>query len=469
MNRITITTINESVKNASYAVRGRIVARAQDLQKAGKTIISCNIGNPHALGQKGISFVRNVLALVLAPHAKIEGPKDIYLRANRYLSSISDIGAYTDSQGILAVRQDVCKFLHERDGFEASPENIFLTNGASEAVRLCMQTIIRSSSSGFKDGVLLPIPQYPLYSALSTLLDAQLVPYYLDESKDWNCSCESLSEALSNANRDRIVTRALVVINPGNPTGQVLDESSIREIIAWARKEQICLMADEVYQENVYKNGAKFVSFRKVALDMQAFVGENPLQLISFHSVSKGFLGECGFRGGYFELLGIPAEVKQEIYKLASISLCSNTIGQITTGLMVQPPQPGDESYEGYIQERNAIMDSLKRRAVRLSTALNELEGVSCNLIDGAMYAFPTIKLPTKAVSSAASSGIEADEMYCLELLEETGIVVVPGSGFKQVEGTHHFRTTILPDEDKIEQVIVKLKDFHSNFLKKYE
>jgi len=90
-------------------------------------------------------------------------------------------------------------------------------------------------------------------------------------------------------------------------------------------------------------------------------------------------------------------------------------------------------------------------------------------LIDGAMYAFPTIKLPTKAVSSAASSGIEADEMYCLELLEETGIVVVPGSGFKQVEGTHHFRTTILPDEDKIEQVIVKLKDFHSNFLKKYE
>jgi aspartate/methionine/tyrosine aminotransferase len=195
MNRITITTINESVKNASYAVRGRIVARAQDLQKAGKTIISCNIGNPHALGQKGISFVRNVLALVLAPHAKIEGPKDIYLRANRYLSSISDIGAYTDSQGILAVRQDVCKFLHERDGFEASPENIFLTNGASEAVRLCMQTIIRSSSSGFKDGVLTPIPQYPLYSALSTLLDAQLVPYYLDESKDWNCSCESLSEA----------------------------------------------------------------------------------------------------------------------------------------------------------------------------------------------------------------------------------------------------------------------------------
>jgi len=113
-------------------------------------------------------------------------------------------------------------------------------------------------------------------------------------------------------------------------------------------------------------------------------------------------------------------------------------------------------------------MDSLKRRAVRLSQQLNELDGVSCNAIDGAMYAFPTITLPRNAVAAAKSQGIEADELYCLELLEETGIIIVPGSGFKQVEGTFHFRTTILPDEEKIEQVITKLKEFHSSFLKKY-
>ena len=160
--------------------------------------------------------------------------------------------------------------------------------------------------------------------------------------------------------------------------------------------------------------------------------------------------------------------MKQEIYKLASISLCSNTIGQICTGLMVQPPKQGEESYEIYIKEKNAIMESLKRRAVRLSAALNELNGVSCNTIDGAMYAFPTITLPTKAVAVASSNGIAPDEMYCMELLEATGIVVVPGSGFKQVEGTFHFRTTILPDEEQIEIVISKLKEFHTNFLKKY-
>ena len=121
---------------------------------------------------------------------------------------------------------------------------------------------------------------------------------------------------------------------------------------------------------------------------MNAFDGPNPLQLISFHSISKGFLGECGLRGG------IPEEVKQEIYKLSSISLCGNTIGQIGAGLMVNPPAPGDESYEVYQAEKSAILTSLNRRAVKLTEAINKLPEVSCNAIEGAMYAFPTITLP---------------------------------------------------------------------------
>jgi alanine transaminase len=108
----------------------------------------------------------------------------------------------------------------------------------------------------------------------------------------------------------------------------------------------------------------------------------------------KGFVGECGLRGGYFELLGFPNDVKQEIYKIASISLCSNTIGQIATGLMVAPPKVGDESYVSYTKEKNDILESLNRRSFLLSKALNNLEGISCNNIDGALYAFPTIKLP---------------------------------------------------------------------------
>jgi alanine transaminase len=182
----------------------------------------------------------------------------------------------------------------------------------------------------------------------------------------------------------------------------------------------------------------------------------------------QGFLGECGLRGGYFEILGICNEVKGEILKLASIALCSNSIGQLATGLMVNPPAPGEPSYELYVQERDAILASLKRRAEKMTDALNTLEGVSCTNIDGAMYAFPTIDLPDKAIKAAQAAGIEPDALYCMELLENTGIVVVPGSGFKQEEGTHHFRTTILPPEESIDDVVSLLKTFHASFLKRY-
>lgn len=255
--------------------------------------------------------------------------------------------------------------------------------------------------------------------------------------------------------------------------GQVMPKAVMVDIVEWCRKHQICLMADEVYQENLWET-AKFTSFRKVAFELNSFQEsvnrEHPgLQLISFHSISKGFLGECGLRGGYFELLGIPDDVKQELYKLASISLCSNTIGQIAAGLMVRPPIPGDESYETYEREKNHILSSLSRRAKRMRDALNSLEGVSCTNIAGAMYAFPSITLPKKAVEKAKEKGLHADELYCGELLESTGIVVVPGSGFGQREGTYHFRTTILPPEDKLDLVINKLTTFHRSFLERYK
>ena len=154
--------------------------------------------------------------------------------------------------------------------------------------------------------------------------------------------------------------------------------------------------------------------------------------------------------------------------KLASISLCSNTVGQITTGLMVNPPQLSDASYEVYMKEKNGILESLKRRANALSGALNKLDGVSCNSIDGAMYAFPTITLPSKYIERAKTLNKVPDVLYCLDLLQNTGIVVVPGSGFGQKNGTFHFRTTILPPEDKMADVVNLLASFHSKLMKDY-
>lgn len=297
-NRININTINSFVKGASYAVRGPIVARSQELSSKlaepgnnlpFKKIISCNIGNPHALNQKSISFVRDVISIVLNPTLldRVTFPEDVVKRATEYIRCTPEIGAYTESQGLLKVREEISSFLKKRDGYDANPNNLFLTNGASDGVRLCMQSLIRDPSSGFRDGVLTPIPQYPLYSALGTLLQSALVPYYLNEAAGWACSANDLAESLAKAEIDGISTRALVVINPGNPTGQVLSEDNMQDIVSFCVEKGICLMADEVYQENVWKPGAKFTSFRKVAMDMGAIKGADGLQLISFHSISK--------------------------------------------------------------------------------------------------------------------------------------------------------------------------------------
>lgn len=136
---------------------------------------------------------------------------------------------------------------------------------------------------------------------------------------------------------------------------------------------------------------------------------------------------------------------------------------------MVNPPKVGDPSYFLYQKERDEIYDSLKRRAIKLTTFLNTLEGVTCNAAQGAMYAFPQIRLPPKAIEEAKKIGKSPDTFYCLSMLDQKGIVVVPGSGFGQKDGTFHFRTTFLPQESKIDMVMERMKEFHGDFLKKYK
>jgi len=258
----------------------------------------------------------------------------------------------------------------------------------------------------------------------------------------------------------------MVVINPGNPTGSCLTEKNIEDILQFCHKEHILLMADEVYQENVYGK-EQFVSFKKKLFQLPSHI-RNEIELISFHSTSKGLLGECGKRGGYFELTNIDSDIKGLIYKLLSITLCPNITGQITMDIMVAPPQPGDPSYDLYQSERQAIYNSLKRRASLVVDKLNSLPQVSCQRAEGALYAFPRIELPSKAIKRAKEESLEPDMYYCLKLLEETGLCVVPGSGFGQKEGQYHFRTTFLPSEEHLEEVLASYEKFHKKFLKTY-
>lgn len=366
------------------------------------------------------------------------------------------------------MRKNVARFINLRDGYPendayATPENVFLTDGASPGVQTILKLLIR----GEKDGVMTPIPQYPLYSATIAALGGSLIPYYLVEEKNWGLELEELNSSVKKAKESGILPRALVVINPGNPTGSCLTDQNMEQIIKFCHENNILLMADEVYQENVYAKNKSFTSFKKKLYSMPQQYRN--LELVSFHSTSKGVTGECGKRGGYFELTNIDPAVKEQIYKTLSISLCPNITGQLTVDLMVNPPRPVDPSYKQYMDEKAAIFNSLKIRAELIEKKLNELPGISCQPAEGALYAFPRIQLPQGAIEKAKKEGLQPDAYYCLQLLEQTGLCVVPGSGFGQREGEYHFRTTFLPSEQHLKTVLEGFKQFHLNFLQQHK
>jgi aspartate/methionine/tyrosine aminotransferase len=470
---LTINELNRNLLDAQYAVRGKIVLRAQELEEQGKKIIYCNIGNPQALKQKPLTYLRQMLSLLEYPEllnndsALKSYPKDIVERAGKFVADYPiGVGAYSQSAGIPFIRKAIAEFITTRDGIPADKEHIILTDGASKGVSAVLLAMITSPNDGF----MIPIPQYPLYSATITLYGAQQIGYFLDESNNWQLNEKILTESIENAKAKGVNPVGIAVINPGNPTGAILSKENIEMIIRFAKKHKLSIMADEVYQENVYRQGLKFYSFAKVMHEMN----ETDVTLFSFHSVSKGFFGECGHRGGYLELRNIPDDVMEQFIKLQSISLCSNLSGQVVTYMMVAPPRPGDESYEQYVKERDGILYELKTKAEILGTELAKIDGMETEVPQGAMYAFVKINLPDKKGVDISKMSPEErtkyedkkDFDYCMALLENTGICVVPGSGFGQLPKTYHFRTTFLPPREEMEDFVKKIKDFHLNYIR---
>ncbi|GMH33360.1 hypothetical protein BSKO_01194 [Bryopsis sp. KO-2023] len=456
-----------NIKKTSYAVRGELYLRAQELQREGREIIYTNIGNPQALGLKPPRFSRQVLALVMAPFLMEDPnvgsmfPSDAIARAKHITELFKGgVGAYSDSKGNLGIREEVAKFIEKRDGYPSNPEHIFLANGASMAVRLCLEALVRDD----RDAILVPIPQYPLYSATLSILGGTLLGYYLDEDKGWGMDLEEIRKQANDARTQGKAVRALAYINPGNPTGQCLTYENVKEIIKFAYDEKVVLLADEVYQENIYQDEHPFVSTKKVLMDMGEPYSQS-VELACFHTVSKGTIGECGLRGGYVEFTNVHPDTIAELYKLVSVQLCPNNVGQVAVSLSVNPPKEGDESYSQYKEERESELASMRRRAHMVTNAFNKLDGMRCNFTEGAMYSFPLISLPPKALKAAEESGKAPDVFYCLKLLEATGISTVPGSGFGQKPGTFHLRTTILPREEVVESFCKKFMDFHVEFM----
>ena len=393
LRSLNVNNINPHVKAAKYAVRGEIPIKAEEYRARlakgeGKDlhfdkVISANIGNPQQLDQKPITFFRQVASLLENPGllehedlltGSIGYKKDVFERAKKLLSDVKSVGAYSQSNGAPIIRESIAKFIERRDGYPADPKYIYLTAGASSGVNTLLHVICSSD----KTGVLVPIPQYPLYTATLAVLNARCVPYYLDEDSGWGTNLQTIKESYAKAKSEGTDTRAIVIINPGNPTGASLSSEDIENTIRFAAQEKLVIMADEVYQTNVFIG--KFTSFKKVLRDLQkAEPGKfDNVELVSLHSVSKGMVGECGHRGGYFELVGFDDEVVAQIYKFVSIMLCPPVVGQCIVECMVNPPKEGDESYELYKKEYDAIYTGLNKRANALFDAFKEMEGVKC-------------------------------------------------------------------------------------------
>lgn len=195
---------------------------------------------------------------------------------------------------------------------------------------------------------------------------------------------------------------------------------------------------------------------------------KSKVELYSFHSISKGYYGECGLRGGYMELLNVQPEINDEIYKLMSMTLCSNTLAQAMVASVMNPPIEGEPSYPVFQLEKKAILDGLKKKAKIVHEEINKTPGMNCMPIEGAMYAFPEVKLPKKFIEYARSLGKPPDTLYCIEILKKLGVIMVPGNGFGQREGTYHFRMTILPPEKDLQDMLVGLKKFQEDLYAQY-
>jgi len=471
---LRLDTIRESVRNTDFRLRDNVVEKAFAFKKVleEKTghlpfdqVIFFNIGDAHAAGQKYITFYRQVLSLIAFPELiskapQIGMPPDVIERAQLLLKATGGgLGAYSGAQGLLFVRETVCKFIEARDGFPSNPNNILLTDGGYDATKATLEVIIRGSNTG----IMAPVPQYPLYSALISEFGGRQVTYVLDDEFGFQPQISELERTLKEAIEKGIDVRAIIINNPGNPGGQMLSLSTIEQIVRFSERNHLVIIADEVYQVNSYNENFPFVSLKKVIKTLGANV-----ELFSMYSTSKGFTAECGVRGGYLEMDNIDVDVIKQVIKMASVRLSPNTTGQIMMDLVCNPPKENDASFALFKHESEMIMSSLKRKASMITETFNKMSGWSCCAVDGSLFAFPCARFSKKAINAAKEENMAPDTFYAMKLLEETGVCVSSGNIFGQKEGTYHLRLTLMPHEEKVKLALERWTKFNDSFQKRY-
>jgi alanine-synthesizing transaminase len=398
-------TQSHKLANVCYEIRGPVLAEARRLEDEGHRILKLNIGNPAPFG--------------------FEAPDDILVDV---IQALPTAQGYSDSKGILSARRAIAQHYEVRDFPPVDIDDIYLGNGVSELIVMAMQGLLNDG-----DEVLIPAPDYPLWTAAASLAGGRPVHYVCDEQADWAPDLDDIASKIS----DR--TKAIVVINPNNPTGAVYPAEVLQGIADLARKHELIIMADEIYDKILYDD-AKHTSIAALAPD---------LFCLTFNGLSKAYR-VAGFRSGWLVLTGPKEHARNYIEGLdilANMRLCANVPAQHA----IQVALGGYQSINELIHPGGRLHEQ-RNRAWEL---LNDIPGVSATKPKGALYLFP--RLDPKVYT------IRDDERFAFELLREQKLLVVHGTGFNW-PSHDHFRIVFLPRIEELEDAIGRLAKFLHNY-----
>ncbi|MEO7252348.1 MAG: aminotransferase class I/II-fold pyridoxal phosphate-dependent enzyme [Arenimonas sp.] len=400
----------ERLSEVRYEIRGELARRAIELEAQGRTLIKLNIGNPGAFGFRAPAHLQQAIA-----------------------SNLPDTDPYTHQQGLPLVREAIAAHYKQRGAPNAVPERVFVGNGVSELIDIALRALLNPG-----DEVLVPSPDYPLWTAATILNDGVAVHYDCHADNGFLPDPAQIEKLISEK------TRALVVINPNNPTGAVYPRALLEQLVAIARKHHLLLMADEIYDQITYDDA----QFQPLA----ALAGDVPC--LSMGGLSKVHRA-CGWRIGWALLSGEATRLgdyHHAIDLLGALRLCANVPGQFA----VPSALNGPDTIQPLCIEGGRLYET--RRAVIEACAASE----HLQLVEpqGALYAFP-------AVVGAAADNFD-DHLFALELLESEGVLVVPGSSFN-VKYRNHFRVTLLPEAETMREVFRRIDALLGRFAQSSE
>lgn len=385
-------------ENITYAVRD-VVVLAQQVAATGKEMLYLNIGDPNLYDFRTPDHV--VEAVVEAMKANHCG----YGPSSGTPGARQAIQAEAESKGIRAI------------------QDVFVTTGASEAIDVALTALANAG-----ENVLVPTPGYPLYGAILNKLGVEERPYYLDESNGWQPDLDDLAAKIDDK------TRAIVVINPNNPTGSLADPDTLKGIVDLARQHGLVILSDEIYDKLIF-DGRQATPMASLADDVV---------VLTFNGLSKAYLAP-GFRMGWGIVSG-PANVTDDYVEAMNKMLRARLSASHPVMWAIEPALAGTQAHLAEVTAK------LTRRRDLTVQMLNAIDGVSCVSPGGAFYAFPRLEID------------RPDAEFASELLRETGVVIVPGSGFGQRPGTKHFRVVFLPPEEVLEQAYKKIDAFMATF-----